>query len=251
MLQFWYLLLAVATAAAASDIPQLLSLKQALALSFRLAPELQATKEEVRACEVRRQRAGLLPNPNFWMALEDFGGSGEHQGYRLAETTILLSQLIELGGKRAKRSLLADSACRGVRWDYEAHRLQMALNTNRTFIDVLAGQERVALAEQLSTAVEARISSGGSSQLERYRASVELTKASIELERAEQELQVARQNLAASLVDLEPCFERVEGRLYLPAAHLRPTPRPAPPESRLGPLGERDRPLATALSRGA
>ncbi len=197
-----------------------LTLKQALELSFRQSPALQAEAAKIRACEARHRRAGLLPNPTLRIVLEDFGGSGERRGYRLGESTILLSQLIELGGKRAKRSALASSACEVIRWDYEVRRLQVALTTHRAFIEVLAAQERVRLAqklaelaERLASAVEDRIAAGESSLPERYRAQVELARARLERERAAHDLQAVRQNLAASLGDLEARFERVIGRL--------------------------------------
>jgi cobalt-zinc-cadmium efflux system outer membrane protein len=49
------------------------------------------------------------PNPTASLELEDVAGSGEFDGVDSAQTTLLLGQLIELGGKRAARVDLASA----------------------------------------------------------------------------------------------------------------------------------------------
>jgi len=201
-------------------VPKVLNLATALALSLRHNPELNAAAWEIRVREARAVRAGLLPNPRLRIALEDFGGSGEHQGYRLAETTLMLSQLIELGGKRGKRRRLAGSERDLAIWDYEAQRLQTALATRRAFIEVLAAQERLALArrmealaERLHATVTARVRAGEVSPLERYKSRVELARARLVTAAAATRLDTARQRLAAAWGALAPRFDRVVGDL--------------------------------------
>ena len=74
-----------------------LSLRQALHETLLNNPELLAFSFELRAIEARRLQAGLLPNPELSAELENFGGTGSTRGVQSSETTIQLSQLIELG----------------------------------------------------------------------------------------------------------------------------------------------------------
>jgi outer membrane protein TolC len=83
------------------------TLRQALSLALMRNPELKAFSIEVRALEARELQAGLLPNPEVNIEGEDFGGSGDFRGDNVLQTTIQLSQLIQLAGKRSKRRQLA------------------------------------------------------------------------------------------------------------------------------------------------
>ena len=86
-----------------------LSLRDVLRLTLLRNPELNAFTFELRAAEARTLQAGVLPNPALSAELENIGGTGSTtKGARAAEATLQLSQLIELGGKRAKRA----SPCR-------------------------------------------------------------------------------------------------------------------------------------------
>jgi hypothetical protein len=86
----------------------MLSLRAVLRLTRLNHPELSAFAYEQRTAEARMIQAGVLPNPAFSVELEHVGGTGSTtQGVRATEATLQLSQLVELGGKRAKRLRLA------------------------------------------------------------------------------------------------------------------------------------------------
>ena len=83
-----------------------ITLKSAVVLALLHNPHLKAFSFEKRAREARILQSGLLPNPKLSIYLEDGTGSGEFSGFSRfgqSQTTIQLSQLIELGGKRASR----------------------------------------------------------------------------------------------------------------------------------------------------
>jgi len=84
-----------------------LTLPQAQALALLQNPKLAAFGWEVRAREAQILQAGLRPNPEVEVEVENFAGSGALQAFRGTEITILLSQLIELAGKRHKRARVA------------------------------------------------------------------------------------------------------------------------------------------------
>jgi multidrug efflux pump subunit AcrA (membrane-fusion protein) len=86
------------------------------------------------------------------------------KGVRATEATLQLSQLIELGEKRAKRMRLAGLERELAGWDYEVNRLEVLTEAKKAFVDVLATAERQAfatdflrLAEQVQRMVSERV----------------------------------------------------------------------------------------------
>jgi cobalt-zinc-cadmium efflux system outer membrane protein len=183
-----------------------ITLRDALAYALMHSPDLKAFSFEVRAAEARAVQAGLLPNPELEVEIEEFGGSGPRSRFDSAETTIQLGQLIELGGKRAKRVRLASLEGERVRWDYEAVRLDVMKEVAQAYIAVLAAQERVALDGKLldvsrraQSAVAQRVATGKDPPVEKLRADVALSKSGIDAKKATKALATARRKLAAVL----------------------------------------------------
>jgi cobalt-zinc-cadmium efflux system outer membrane protein len=212
---------AVTTTSASLEEPTgLLTLRQALALALLHNPELAGTSWEVRKKEAETLQAGLLPNPELELEVEEFGGSGERSGVDAAEATLQISQLIELGGKRAKRERVAALERDLAGWDYEAKRLDVLTKATRQFIDVLGGQERLALAdenvriseEELRTVAE-RVGAGNVSPIEETKARVTLAISRVDQRLARRDLALARSRLAATWGSDAPSFQRAEGEL--------------------------------------
>jgi cobalt-zinc-cadmium efflux system outer membrane protein len=82
---------------------KLLTLRQALALTLKQNPELAAFSWDVRSAEARVLQARLFPNPDFNTQTEDIAGTKQSSDLTRSQTTLQLSQLIELGGKRSAR----------------------------------------------------------------------------------------------------------------------------------------------------
>jgi cobalt-zinc-cadmium efflux system outer membrane protein len=213
-----------APAAPAPDVPPepegVLRLRDALALVLLRNAELAADSYELRAREAALLQAGALPNPTLSLELEDFAGSGELSGVDEAQTTLLLGQLIELGGKRAARTALAAAERDLAAWDYELRRIEVLAGTASAFVDVLAAQERLRLADEALELAQAvrrvaalRKQAGLASPAEEIRAGVAVDVAGVEREHAEHELVTARQRLAAFWSGESPRFERADGDL--------------------------------------
>ncbi len=221
-----------APASAAARSPELppepigvLSLEDALAAALLRNPELAADAYEVRAREAALVQAHAHPNPTASLELEDFAGSGDFRGVDSAQTTLLLGQLIELGGKRAARIDLATADRDLASWDYEVRRIDVLVRTAAAFVDVLAAQERhrlaaeaLELARSMLQVASLRMRSGIASPAEEIRAGVGVDIAEVEREHTEHELATTRQVLAAAWAGEQPGFERAEGDLErLPA----------------------------------
>lgn len=242
--------LIVATAAAPADASmEALTLADAVALALERNPRLAAYSWDIRAAEARQIQARLRPNPELVVEAEDirlgsgprtrtsrhtFGWSsyglssqseretesGARSGFSEAQFTISLSQLVELGGKRAKRMQLAARDRDVAAWDYEVARADVLEEVAKAFVEVLVAQQRVALddelvqlAGQVHETVSARVSAGRVSPLEATRAETALAVARVQANRSKRGLDALRARLAALWGGKEARFERAEGDL--------------------------------------
>ncbi len=213
------------SAASANEVPLVepsgvLTLTDAVALALAHHPELRVAAAEVQAKQALVGQAGLLPNPEIQGDVENVGGSGARTGFEETESTLRLSQLIELGGKRGARQRLAALDRDLAAWDEQAKRLAIRASTTKAFVGTLAAQERVRLATDLVRlsqealgAVQRSIRAGASASIEATRARVALGRVTIERARAERELDAARTLLAASWGTEEARFTSLSGDL--------------------------------------
>jgi cobalt-zinc-cadmium efflux system outer membrane protein len=197
-----------------------LTLRRALALTLKQNPELAAFSWDVRTADARVLQAGLRPNPELGTQTEDIGGTKESGGVKRSQTTLQLSQLIELGGKRGARMRQAGFERELTKLDYESKRLDVLKKTTQAFVDVLSGQERVRLAQENMDLISAflpdikkRIEAGKASAVEQTRIDVAVASTRIDLEQAKRTLLAARQHLAAQWGSAKPDFGRAVGDL--------------------------------------
>ena len=129
------------------------TLRDALSLALRQSPELASFAWEIRARESAALQAGRPPNPVADLLFEDLGAgrAADEGGTVGAQATLQLSQLIELGGKRAARRALAGLDRDLAEWDFETARIDVLTRVTAAFLDVLASQQTVALAERNRT----------------------------------------------------------------------------------------------------
>ncbi len=198
-----------------------LSLAEALSLALLHNPTLQEFAWEIRINDVKTLRAGLLPNPELGIEAENFLGSRKKRDFDQTETTVSISQLFELGGKRAKRKALAMTERDLALWDYETRRLDIIYQVAARYIKVVANQARLNLAvettdvaEEIFNTVVARVKAGKVSPLEQSKSRVELAKARLNKARILRELVSNKQNLAAVWGSMKPIFKEVSGDLF-------------------------------------
>ena len=130
-----------------------LTLQAAFTASLLHNPELKIFAWEIRVKEAQALQASMLVNPEIEVEIEDFAGSGSASGFDNSETTILFSQLIELGQKRQKRVRVGELNQDLAAWDYEAARLQVLTSVASTFIETLALQQQVEFGDSHSRAI--------------------------------------------------------------------------------------------------
>lgn len=197
-----------------------LTLRQVLALTLMKNPVLKACALETRAADARALQAGLCPNPELGIEAENVGGTGTLSGFDSAETTIAISQLIELGNKAEKRRKAALLEKELSEWDYETKRIEILTDAGKAFIELLAVQERtrllaklVEVSEQALSSVSQRVQAGKDSPLEKTKASVALSNVHIEYQQAAKELEQAKKLLASFWGNEQPIFTQAQGQL--------------------------------------
>lgn len=223
-------LVVLAFAGACSAVPwghaaEPLRLEEAVSRSLAANPSLAAAAAELRAVEARAEREGLS-TPFFVGAdFDHVGGTGELAGVRSAEATLRLGKVVELGGKREARQALGAAEVARQQNRSEAARLELASRAATRFIEVVAGQQRLAyalerirLAERTRREVAGWVAAARNPESDLRAAEIAVAEAELEREQAEHELASAKVSLAASWGAFAPDFEAVEGDLdTLPA----------------------------------
>ncbi len=203
------------------------TLTEAWRLALMRHPALASDAWAVREAEARQMQADVMPNPEIDFRLDDFAGSGQREGFDDANLRVRLTQVIELGDKRARRVDLAQAERMLAAWDYEARRVALAADVSGRFARLLAAQQRVTLragavefAQSMSQLIEDRIKAGGILPIEREHAQVRLAQANIEHDEAKLELEAARRQLASCWNSDRAAFRAAVGSLEVdPAAN--------------------------------
>jgi cobalt-zinc-cadmium efflux system outer membrane protein len=208
-----------------------LTLRDAAQLALQRNPELASFAKEARALEGATLQAGLLPNPELSVNVENIGNvqplTGDINSQKSVSqevvqqiTTIRVYQLIELGGKRAARVSAASLGEELAVQDYEAKRVDLIARVANVFTEVLAGQEQLRLAEEnqqlaqrVVDTVAKRVQAGKVPPIEETRVGVALSTTRIALVQAQRDLGAARKRLALLWGNSSPQFARVLGDL--------------------------------------
>ncbi len=209
------LLTSVAASAAAPDG---LTLREAIAAALANNPELGTYAFELRAAKAREQQAGLRPATELSIEAENFAGSGETRAFDAAETTLALSQVLELGGKRDARVDLARAGSGTVEIERQAAQLDVLAEVTRRFITVARVQERLrlarsatALGESTVAASQRRVDAAKSPHAELDRAHIALDRYRLDEQAAAADLDTARKQLAAMWGASQPV---IDGRSF-------------------------------------
>lgn len=202
--------------AAIVESPGELTLAAALELASTASPELAVARRELAAVEALIGQAGIYPNPVLSATREEIGSDAPM-------TELVLSQEIELGGKRGARIKTAERARDVAAADFESVRARLRSEVTASFFDVLIAQERVKLSREAAelaakarSAAARQVKAGKVSPVEETRAQVAEATTRVELSQAEAELDVARRRLAAHWGNPEPRFSRVASDVSAP-----------------------------------
>lgn len=209
----------LATQANAQTGERVLTLAGALSRALATNPRLTAAERDIGIATGRRIQAGAIPNPELSAELDDAFGTGRYRGTKSAETTLQISQVVELWGKRDARIAAGEAEIDAVTWQRRATRLEILSETAIAFFSVLGLQrrveiltEQVASLDRLTPLLQRRIDAGAASPAETGRATIAADLVRVELERTRGLLASARRELAILMGDSVPSFNGVTGR---------------------------------------
>lgn len=183
-------------------------------------PRLKAGAAYVSAAVAERDQAGVLPNPELSLELENIAGSGAYAGADSAETTLAISQTF--GGSARRAGVAVAEANLTLTQDAQSlAKLELAADTARRFIAVVAAQEKLALAKRAEALAEGtrddlerRAAAARAPIAERNRARMAYQHAQLDRRRAEQDLALMRRQLASQWGANDADFARAEGELF-------------------------------------
>lgn len=223
------MLLSSVTRAAENSAP--LTLQQAITAALKGNPELQTFAFQFRAGDARTRQAGLRPAPALSVNLENFAGSGENRGLNAIEATFALSQVIELGGKRAARIGTAEADRSALDVEQQAAQLDVLAEVTRRFIAVAQRQQQLSLAQRATELAdktvagsELRVNAAKSPHAELDRALIARDRLRMEERAAVVELDTARKQLAATWGESQPVIDgQLIGEVQADLFSLPPT----------------------------
>lgn len=206
---------------AATTGNQTITLDQAIIKVLEHHPQLKIDAYAARALAARIKMAALKPADSIKVEVEDFAGTGEASSFRGMQTTLSLARVLELGNKSTYRSNVVKQESYVLRDMQDAKRLDLLAETTRRFIQVVANQEKLTLAEEaLSIAnntkeiVEKKINAAISPKAERHRVDIDIARLQLALEHAEHELKSSKVMLSSMWNETVPDFNSVNADIF-------------------------------------
>lgn len=216
----WAMALLVSPWLTVASHSQTLTLGTALHRALAASPRLTAAERDVGIATGQRIQAGALINPEVSYEQDNSFGSGIYRGTKSAETTLQISQLFELFGKREARIAVGQAGIETAGIQRQAVRLEILSDTAIAFLSVLGLQrriqildEQVAAIDQITPLLKRRVDAGASSPAETGRAEVASALVKADRERLRAALASARRELAVLMGGTTAAFSAVSGRL--------------------------------------
>jgi cobalt-zinc-cadmium efflux system outer membrane protein len=198
-----------------------LTLNAAIRRTIEQNPALKVFDLRETALNGQMETATLKPVYELGFEAENFAGSDEMSGFDSAEFTLSLSSVLEMGDKRDARRGIVSSNRSVLDAQRQVESLELLGEVTRRYVDILAAQELVALAEEANelagdtlSVVKKRAEAGATPDAEVKRAKAATAQAQLTLLSAQQQLKYLKMSLAALWGDMSPNFARVEGDLY-------------------------------------
>lgn len=215
---------------------------QAVAEALARSPVLRGAGASRDAVRGDALAAPLRPNPEASLVVENFGGvggRGDYRGGRALETTLGISQKVELGGKRDARMGLAGRTTEAAGLDYEAARLDLVRDVVTSLADAEAAfrtiaveRDRARLAAETLRIARGKVEAGKEPLLQARRAEVTRATADIAVEKATRDAESALHGLAVLMG--VPRVALAPGRTWFDEiGPMPPPPLPSDPLQRL------------------
>jgi cobalt-zinc-cadmium efflux system outer membrane protein len=189
------------------SLPEEFTLEKALAIFRTRSPLLLAERQRELAARADLEQAGKLPNPVFALDTEQLGVVNGSTANR--ELFLSVAQEIELGGKRKKRSLVAESLVLAAKSDVRAFERLMTFQLKVAHAALVLAQSNVELANETLSDFDQVVSL---SRIRYERGEI----SGGELRRVEAERLGFLESQVAAEIDLEDARAELLGLLGLP-----------------------------------
>lgn len=193
-----------------------ISLRDALEATLAANPRLRSFPLRNEALLGEIEIANLKPAFRIGGELEDALGTGDIKDFTGAEATLRLSNIVEMGGKRAARVGVANRRIDTLNAEQRVAELDLLIEVVRRFIEVAAAQEQIvlqsqstAIAEQTVNSIQPLVAAGQAPQLELGRANAALLQARLAEQAASARLESARIRLANMWASNTPQFDSI------------------------------------------
>ena len=157
-------------------------------------PELAIKADALKAAEAEQEQAKVIPNPELEIELENMGRN---------EVVAVITQPIELGGKRKARMSLAEIGVSTTRLEKEAARLTLNTEIIRNVIPVCAVKMKIGVIDSLSlliqeniVALKRRIDAGATKAVDLLQTEMELDQLQLEKMALKREKELQTRKLA-------------------------------------------------------
>ena len=194
----------LAAGATSAHAQATVTLESAIERVLQESPRVKAASSAREAADATRKQAGLWYNPEIGLMTENVGGSGIYKGTDAAETTLGVTQRIELGGKRSSRIDAANETSAIGRIDELRSRATLIHDTKVAYANAVAAQEMLtlageqkALAKELSGEVGERVNAAREPIIQARKAEITTATAEVAHMRATREAGHARHVLSS------------------------------------------------------
>ncbi len=158
-------------------------------------PGLSAGNSAIKAAEAEILQAGAILNPELEISSENFGENA---------IEVVLTQPVEIGGKRNARIQLARKALRAAELENDATRLGLEAEIIRRCVPILGLQKKIAVLDSLASAmgesltdIKRRIQAGAAMEADALRTEMELDELLMEKAALNRQLNQQKKELAA------------------------------------------------------
>lgn len=194
------------------------TLDDALRKGRDVSPRIARAEAELRAAEARALQAGLRPNPEIGVEVENFSGTGPYRSIRQSEVTVAVSQEFELGGERRARKAVAGAQLEFARLSLRRAVADLAYDVAVAHAELQAAEDRAVLArgnltraQELARIAGTLVDAGRDPPLSKLRADALLAEAEAEALRSFGLLLTARRKLGLLIGSEDPELSAIGG----------------------------------------
>lgn len=198
-----------------------INLATAINLMLEQNPSLQIFELRKRSLEGAQYTADLNPEIEMGLEAENFLGSNPYTAFDQSELTVSVSSIIELGGKKDARKNFVSTKYGLLDAQREIKSLDLISELTNSFIDALATQERIKLAEEsvrlsedIYESVKRKANAGAISDVEVKRSFASLKQAQLTLKAEQSKLERQSVNLSLYWSQKQPQFSQLSGELF-------------------------------------